>query len=105
MTEQLEYSDYREKILSEQVRLYYDHPEVYTRLMSGTGGSGIRECVLTGYKWLIAIGDVVPIERLPVDEKKRFWEDAKILAAGNISNEECKKVAIALYTLNCVLNQ
>lgn len=105
MDQQPEYNDYREKILAEQARLFYDHPEVYVRMLSSVTGGGIRECVWVGYKWLVATDGFQPIEKLPLEEKRRFWEDAKSLAAGNIPNEECKKVAIALYTINCILNQ
>lgn len=86
-----------------QMELYDHNPTAYTSLLAKS--FPLREIMCRVYvsalKWKLAD----PLEKLPEAERRRIWDAAKAEAGGRINNEECIKLAKALYTINCFLNQ
>lgn len=86
-----------------QADLYEQNPVAYVSVLVKDGA--LRNIMARVYvsvlKWKLEL----PMEQLPEVEKRKLWQAATAEAAGRINQEECIKLAKALYTINCFLNQ
>jgi hypothetical protein len=92
--------------LGRYVTNIYCNPESNkTFLQTLVTGDMHRSICLTVYGLITRDGSAPPIENIPKEEKTKWWEDAKKLADGRLSNDKCIELSKALYTLDLLSQQ
>lgn len=86
-----------------QMELYEQNPTAYTSVLVKC--QSLRDLMCAVYDNAIYFKLELPLEQLPEPGRRKIWESAKAEGMGKINNEECIKLAKALYTINCFLNQ
>lgn len=87
----------------EQVLVYEKNPTVYTCML--VKNRPLRELMYCVYRAAMKWKLEPPLEKLPEADRRKIWQAATAEAAGTINQEECIKLAKALYTIYCFLNQ
>lgn len=64
-----------------------------------------RSVCNTIYELITKDGSVPALEKLTKEEKTKWWEEAKKLADGRMSNVKCIELSKALYTLDLLSQQ
>jgi hypothetical protein len=88
------------------IKNIYTNPETNKTLLETlVTGEIHRNICTTIYKLITKDGSVDPIEKIDVEAKKKWWEEAKKLANGRMDNEKCIELSKALYTLDLLSQQ
>lgn len=88
------------------IKKIYENPESNkTFLQILVTGDMHRSVCTTIYELITKDGSVPAIEKLTKEEKTKWWEDAKKLADGRMSNTKCIELSKALYTLDLLSQQ